>query len=401
MAPDVQQPLDLGTDAGGDSWPDPPTGVAQLGYILLLVVGGGLALAGAIYSLVVLWLGTEIADGSLALGGTVIGLAMAVSSLRAFNARRWRPTAAPSIWLWVALLLLAWGAGTWLSLRLPRSLRYTLPPLILVASGASSLLFATLALSGLSDPVDRKALSGRLLPQHVVLLSISVSATFATLLSIVLEALVAGLVMGVLLMMTRWLGDALTLDALVEAARDPDALLRLEELIVQSPVALAGLGCIVVFAAPAIEELVKALPLLFFGRRGDRLTERAAILLGVASGVGFAFAENVGYLSMLADEWWLTMWLRVGAAVMHGAASGFVGRAWYQGARRGRWGAMLLDLVKGWGIHAAWNLLAVLVGWFAYQGQMVGVAFCALVGLLPLAVLLVLLARWGIWVSDR
>jgi len=62
----------------------------------------------------------------------------------------------------------------------------------------------------------------------------------------------------------------------------------------------------------------------------------------------------VGYLSALAEEWWLVFWFRA-AAVMHGAASGFVGRAWWHGIKRGRWGAMLRDLCIGWGIHAFWN----------------------------------------------
>ncbi len=160
------------------------------------------------------------------------------------------------------------------------------------------------------------------------------------------------------------------------------------------------LGCIFVIFVPAIEELFKCLPLFIFCRSRQALTERSAILLGVAGGIGFAFAENLGYLSSSLQEWWLVFWFRVGAAVMHGVASGFLGRAWYRGAKKAQWSAMLLDLLTGWGIHGFWNALALIIGWFAYQDIIEGVVFCIFIGLVPLAILFVILARWGIWVSE-
>ena len=92
--------------------------------------------------------------------------------------------------------------------------------------------------------------------------------------------------------------------------------------------------------------------------------------------------------------------LRVGAAVMHGAASGLVGRAWYRGRAQGRWRAMLLDLAKAWGAHALWNALALLAGWFTYRGMTAGVLWCLGAGVLPLALMFTLMAGWGIWVSP-
>jgi len=331
---------------------------------------------------------------------TVVGFVMAAQSLRAFNATRWQALSLPSERVWLGLLVLAWILGILLTWLLPQSVRWTLPPLIVLASSLSSLLFLSVTLRGLKSPVECEPLSGELLPRHIVFLSTAVSASFSTIVSVALEGIFLGAVMAVLLVVTRWLGDQLTLDMIEGIARDPETLRRLVELIVSSPVALAGLGCILVFVAPLIEETAKGLPLFLFARQGSRLTEQTAILLGVTSGVGFAFAENVGYMSMLADSWWLAFWLRVCSAVMHGAASGFVGRAWYYGIRERRWGAMLADSCKGWGVHALWNALALLVGWFAYNQVIVGVAFCVLVGLLPLTIFFALMARWGIWVSD-
>jgi RsiW-degrading membrane proteinase PrsW (M82 family) len=172
-------------------------------------------------------------------------------------------------------------------------------------------------------------------------------------------------------------------------------------MIATSPASLAGLGCILIFVAPAIEELLKSLPLLFFARQGSRLTERTAILLGVAGGVGFAFAENAGYLSMLADDWWLAFWLRAGTAIMHGAASGFIGRAWYRALRKGQWGPTLVDVLTGWGVHGFWNALSLTASWFMYRGVIEGALFCLAVGVIPLALLFFIMARWGIWVSEQ
>jgi len=382
-------------------WPSPPTGVAQLGYLLLTIAGGVLALAGAVYGVLVLAIGTLAADGVLALTALAIGLLTATQSLRALNPRRWRPLVLPPGWAWFGLMLVVWGMGIVVGQRWPKVAHRTLPPLILAGSALCSLFFLAATLRGLHAPAERTPLVGAMLPRHVILLAASVSAGLSTTMALLLEGALLALVLGVLLAMTRWLGDDVTLDLVRGIAQDPNALARLEGLIVQSPAALASLACVVVLAAPAIEELLKAIPLLLFARRSALLTERVAILIGVAGGVGFAFAENAGYLSMLADEWWIVFWLRAAAAVMHGVSSGYVGRAWYQAVDRGRWGATLLDLLVGWGIHAAWNGLSLLAGWFAYRGQVAGVLFCVLGGLVPLSLLFALLARWGIWVRDR
>ena len=53
-----------------------------------------------------------------------------------------------------------------------------------------------------------------------------------------------------------------------------------------------------------------------------------------------------------------------------------------------------------WGIHAFWNALAVAIGWFAYREVTEGVLFGVGIGLVPLAILFTVLARWGICVNE-
>ncbi len=384
-----------------DDWPAPPGGLAQIGYILLVLLGGATILGGAVYLAVALVLDGRTLDLALAAVLILVGASILLHSLRAFAPRRWQTVALGPTWAWIGAMVVVWGAGTGVTLALPDLERWLLPPLIVTGSGATSLLFLTTALRGLRRPAGREPLRGRLVPQHRLLLSASLASLLSTGAALLLEAVALVGTFAIMLATSQIVGDQATLDLLTELSEDPQALDRLEEMLGQSPVALAALGAILVFIAPAIEEGVKALPLFAFARQRRQLSERTAILIGAAGGVGFAFAENVGYLSALSEEWWLVFWFRAAAATMHGVASGFVGRAWWQAIQRGRWGAMLRDLGIGWGIHAFWNGLALLAGWFAYREEIRGVLFTVGIGLIPLALLFTLLARWGIWVEAE
>lgn len=383
-----------------DTWPPAPAGLARLGYILLATIGGLMALGGATYGLLSISSDSP-ADSVLAITVATIGLAMAVQSRRALYVTLWRKLSLLPAWAWFGMLTLVWGLGIVLLKWLPNGAQRTLPLLIVTASALASLLFLSLTLRGLRSPVERQPLSGRLLPQHQVFLSTAVAAAFSTGLALATELVVfVGAVVAVLVM-SQLLGDPSILSIMRQVARDPGSAQQLEDWVLGSPVALAALGGLLVVVAPAIEEALKGLPLLLFAHQGARLTERVAILVGVTGGVGFAFAENAGYMSMLFEDWWLGFWLRVAAAVMHGSCSAFIGRAWYRGIVKKRWGGMLLDLLMGWGVHAAWNGLALLVAWFSYRESTIGVLFCVLAGLLPLTVLFAWMAWWGIWASEK
>ena len=106
-------------------------------------------------------------------------------------------------------------------------------------------------------------------------------------------------------------GDTKSYEFLVSAIDEPAFLGSLEQMIVSSPLILVGLGSILVVLAPLIEETLKGIPLLAFVWPKSRQNERLAVLLGVAGGVGFAFAENIGYISVWAEEWALIFWFRM------------------------------------------------------------------------------------------
>ena len=401
----LRPPNDLSTGEppadAQDDWPAPPGGLGLFGYVLLILLGGMTVLGGAIYFAVALILDRGTLDLAVAIALIVVGASILLHSLSAFNPRRWRALALGPAWAWLGAMAVVWVAGTGITQTLPNLQRWLLPPLIVIGSGATALLFLATTLRGLRTPAGREPLRGRLVPQHRLLLSASLASLLSTGAALLLEAAALIGIFAVMVATSQIVGDQATIDLLTGLAEDPQALDRLEEMLGQSPVALATLGAILVFIAPAIEEGVKALPLFAFARRRGQLSERTAILIGAAGGMGFAFAENVGYLSVLPEEWWLVFWFRAAAAMMHGAASGFVGRAWWQAIRRGRWSAMLRDLGIGWGIHAFWNGLALVAGWFAYREEIRGVLFTVGIGLIPLAILFTLLARWGIWVKER
>lgn len=380
--------------------PEPLSGWAMAGYILLLLAGVLLALGGIGYMIVVLVVGGAIFDTALAIGLAAVGTGIVVHSTRALDPRRYQEMSLLPEWAWTSSMVFIWAAGLVLTRALPEAQGWFMPPLIVAGAWTMSLFFLRAAIHGLRSPAGRTQIDEPLPPRFRVYLSTTVSAALSTGLALLLEGIALVGTLAIMLATTQVLGDQDTVTLLTEIADDPQAMQRLEEAITRSPAALAGLGSILVLIAPAIEEGVKAIPLFFFARQREQLSERRAILLGVACGVGFAFAENVGYLSAFAETWSLIFWFRAAAAVMHGAASGYVGRAWYHGVHDGKWGKMLLDLCRGWGIHAFWNGLALAMGWFAYQEMMVGVLFCVGLGLVPLAVLFGILARWGIWVNE-
>ncbi|MBN1641853.1 MAG: PrsW family intramembrane metalloprotease [Anaerolineae bacterium] len=383
-----------------DDWPDPPTGLTRAGFAVLILFGGGMVVAGAGAVALTVILGGAVLDRALAFAAIAIGAWVLLSSVRALDARQWQPLSRLPEGVWLAAAAAIWGVGIAARFAFSAGERWLLPATIVVGAWAITQLYLSATLHGLTAPAERSALSGRLLPRHIVLLSSSIGASLSTALALLLEGIALLSTIAIMVATTQVIGDQATLDLLSDISRDPDVLDRLEALLGRAPAALVGLGAILVFIAPAIEELVKALPLLLFARRHDHLGERTAILLGVAGGLGFAFTENVGYMGLFAEQWWLIFWFRAAAAAMHGAASGYVGRAWYYGLTRGAWSRLVRDACLGWGIHAFWNALALAMGWFAYHEIAIGVAFCIGFGLIPLAILFTIMARWGIWVSE-
>ncbi len=80
------------------------------------------------------------------------------------------------------------------------------------------------------------------------------------------------------------------------------------------------------YIAPAVEEILKALPVLYLVRSKRTGFMVDAAIYGFAVGAGFAFVENIYYLNTL-DNPNLLLWMirGFGTAVMHGGTTAIVG----------------------------------------------------------------------------
>ncbi|MBN1935220.1 MAG: PrsW family intramembrane metalloprotease [Anaerolineae bacterium] len=379
--------------------PAKPNRLAQVGFVLLAVFGGLLILGGLGFGLLALLGGHSAGEGALALAVLAVGIGLLWHAVYALVDPAGLTAALWPAWVWIALLVIIWVPGSLAVLILPRLAHCFLSPLIVLAALFASLTFVATAIRGLRKPAERQPISGKLGPRHAAYISGALSAVFATGMALILETIAIAIIAGLMIAAAYAMGDTVTYERLIRLAESPDLIDQLENLIGTSPIIFAGLVGILSIAAPLIEETLKGLPLLLFAFR-LRLSERSMILLGVAGGMGFAFAENIGYLSMVPEAWPLMVVFRTCAAMMHGASSGFVGRGWHRALRRGQWLKALLDFGLAVGIHAGWNLLAVIIVWFGYKGMAEGILFIIAVGLFPLAVMFLLLARWGIWVSE-
>lgn len=379
-----------------------PTGngcLARGGYIVAVVMGGLLVLGGLGLGLLALAGGLTVSGGALVLAVLAVGVGLLWHAVYALVDPVGLDTTLWPAWVWIVLLVVIWVPGSLAVLILPGLAQWFLPPLIVLAALFASLTFVSTALHGLRKPAERRPFVGKLGPRHAAYISGLLSTVFATGLALILETISVAIIAGLMIAAAHALGDTATYERLIHLAESPNAVDQLESLIGTSPIIFAGLVGIFSVAAPLIEETLKGLPMLLFASR-VRLSERMMILLGVAGGMGFAFAENIGYLSLTPEAWPLMVIFRTCAAMMHGACSGFVGRGWYRALHKGQWLKALLDVGLAMGIHAGWNLLAVIIGWFGYKGMAEGILFVIAVGLIPLAIMFLLLARWGIWVSE-
>jgi len=113
----------------------------------------------------------------------------------------------------------------------------------------------------------------------------------------------------------------------------------------------------VVVIAPFIEELLKALGVLFLSYH--RPTRAQAFTWGIACGAGFAIAESLFNGIAFSSDWGSVMLVRGGATFVHCLGSGLMGMGWYYifAARQIHYwvGAYLASV----GLHSLWNLVAL------------------------------------------
>jgi RsiW-degrading membrane proteinase PrsW (M82 family) len=117
---------------------------------------------------------------------------------------------------------------------------------------------------------------------------------------------------------------------------------------------------IVAIIGPIVEETVKPLAVVLYIGRLRSPSE--AFLLGMASGIGFALVETVGYIGSGYHDWLAVAIERTGAGLLHGVGAGMVTLGWYYltHAEKHRF----LKALGFWSYavfqHFVWNATAVL-----------------------------------------
>ena len=84
-----------------------------------------------------------------------------------------------------------------------------------------------------------------------------------------------------------------------------------------------------------------------------------AFFLGLASGAGFALAENLLNGAVIGELWGPGIISRLGATIMHCATGGLMGWGWGQLWTQRRPARLGLAFLGSVGLHGLWNGLAV------------------------------------------
>jgi RsiW-degrading membrane proteinase PrsW (M82 family) len=146
-----------------------------------------------------------------------------------------------------------------------------------------------------------------------------------------------------------------------------------------------GMPFVATHTAPIVEEIFKSLVLLYLVRRADTTFFVDGAVYGFASGIGFAIAENMLYLSRVDMDTGLVLGTTRAfiSSVMHGSTTAIVGMA-VAGFPLGRVNHPLLAWVVGLviaiGVHTAFNNTAFHHFAFGQTGLLVlaAIAFTAL-----------------------
>jgi RsiW-degrading membrane proteinase PrsW (M82 family) len=156
--------------------------------------------------------------------------------------------------------------------------------------------------------------------------------------------------------------------------------------LVSHPMALVlGKAFVSTHTAPFVEEIFKSLVLLYLVRRADTTFFVDGAVYGFASGIGFAIAENMLYLSRVDVDTGLVVGTTRAfvSSVMHGSTTAIVGMA-VAGFPLGRVNHPLLAWVVGLAVaialHTAYNNIAFHNFVFGQTGYLIlaGTAFTAL-----------------------
>jgi len=336
--------------------PSPSKPIGLIG----IIAGAGIAatgLTGAALSLVGIQTTSGIGGISTAFlsqAATIGALALILGGILVAEGLRLRRGVPPApfrtqrLWLLWAVFLTLWVTGTVLSfldgipsyLTVPvHALTLMLLPLLIL-----SVVGWTLQGRGGSwSDVGNGLISGAVL-----------GTSMAAAAEITLLALVAFLLLATGAFPQEWLQQAP--QALISGESPlPAEIDTLLELL-NPTIVLIGLAFIG-GAVPLIEEVTKTLGVGLAGL-WLRPSPARAFLLGVASGAGFALAENALNVAY-GPAWGVGIGVRLAATVMHCATGGLMGWGWGQWwAGRRPW-RLPLAFITAVAIHGLWNTIAV------------------------------------------
>jgi len=292
--------------------------------------------------------GGAVGSAALLVAGLGLGGALAWQGRRALRGEVSGPFRLPPLWLLLLLYLPVVVVGQLLiTFELWPTL--TFPPVHILAASIPSL--AVLALAG-------RVLQAARPRWREIILQLNSGAFLSIGLGLLAEIILGAILFFIVaLLVALTPGGMVVIDrliAILEApalAQNPDILF---ELITAPPV-LVTLAVVVIVLAPMIEELAKLLGVALMSsyRRPSR---RQAYLWGLASGAGFALAENLFNTVTALDIWAVVMLLRLGGTAMHCLGSGLTALGWqHLLVQRRPWklaGAYGLSV----SLHALWNL---------------------------------------------
>jgi len=127
-----------------------------------------------------------------------------------------------------------------------------------------------------------------------------------------------------------------------------------------SAIQFVGVGLVITWVAPILEEIFKSFILIFYVRRSDFTYFVDGAIYGFAAGAGFAVLENILYLNGAGADAGLMIALSraFSTSLMHGSASAIVGVTLGR-LRYGRGARRMIAVPLGWAaamaLHIAFN----------------------------------------------
>ena len=246
-----------------------------------------------------------------------------------------RPLKLPPIYFFWIIFAVVLGLGNVL-LNFHVAEEFLFPPVFLLGAALPTVAVVAWVSRRLNSPITWRQ----------ALLALVAGSTLSIFVAIVLETFlpfVAYLLIGPLEYLAYSFAD-------VFSGGDPFSRLFLSPLVIFFLITTA-------LAAPIPEEFAKALCLPLFGR--ERITdERRALMIGLASGAGFAILENMLYEGLYAQwngwSWGGVTLLRGFGAILHTLGTGLVALGWFRMREHGV-GQLLKAYALAVGLHTLWN----------------------------------------------